>query len=391
MTTVVEAIRASVAEAMARHGRRRLDVAFSGGPDSSVLADAAAAVLGVDAVRLVHVDHGVAASAAAVAHVHAWAAARGLALTVLAVEVPAGASWEAQARVVRTRALEAACGDELIATGHTASDQAESVLLRLVRGTGPDGLSGIAPRRGRFVRPLLAHSRAEIAAYADARALAPWHDPMNDDPRFTRVWLRQQIVPALTAHNPQLERGLAQLAALAADDRALIEPLVAAATAEATDGDGLRCPTVAALHPALARRVVARWLAAHDRGTEVAIVAAVVALCHGPVAGSRGLDLPGGRVERVYDRLTIAPAPHTAPPLIVLGAAGPYAIRPWQPGDRMRLRAGSRKLSDLYGAAKLPRAARPDARVVLDAAGVIVWAEHVGPAWPVAVAVRVDG
>ena len=57
----------------------------------------------------------------------------------------------------------------------------------------------------------------------------------------------------------------------------------------------------------------------------------------------------------------------------------------------MRLRAGSRKLSDLYGAAKLPRAARPEARVVLDAAGVIVWAEHVGPAWPVAVAVRVDG
>lgn len=391
VSIVVEAIRASVAAVVARHGRRRLDVAFSGGPDSSVLADAAAAALGADAVRLVHVDHGAAASAAAVAHARAWATARELALTVVAVEVPAGASWEAQARVVRTAALETACGDELIATGHTASDQAESVLMRMIRGTGPDGLSAIAPRRGRFVRPLLAHHRDEIAAYVAARGLAPWHDPMNDDPRFTRVWLRQQIVPALAAHNPQLERGLAQLAALAADDRALIEPLVDAAAAEATDGDGLRCPAVAALHPALARRVVARWLAARGRGTEVAAVAAVIALCDGAAAGSRGLDLPGGRVERVYDRLTTDPAPRAAPPLVVLGAAGPYAIRAWQPGDRMRLRAGSRKLSDLYGDAKLPRAARADARVVLDAAGAIVWAEHVGPAWPVAVSVRSDG
>lgn len=94
--------------------------------------------------------------------------------------------------MVRDRALCALAGDELIATGHTASDQAETVLMRLLRGTGPDGLAAIAPRRGPFVRPLLAHTRAEIEAYVAAAGLDPWRDPMNADPRFTRVWLRQQ-------------------------------------------------------------------------------------------------------------------------------------------------------------------------------------------------------
>lgn len=78
----------------------------------------------------------------------------------------------------------------------------------------------------------------------------------------------------------------------------------------------------------------------------------------------------------------------------MLGAAGPYQVRPWQPGDRMRparLRGQSRKLSDLYGDLKLPRAARAGARVVIAASGAIVWAEHVGPAWQATEVVRLDG
>ncbi|MBK9029787.1 MAG: tRNA lysidine(34) synthetase TilS [Myxococcales bacterium] len=390
----VAAIRATVAAELARHGRRRLDVAFSGGPDSSVLADAAVAHLGASAVRLLHVDHGAAASAAAVAHVRAWAAARGLALAVVAIEVPPGPSWEAQARGARDQALVALAGDELIATGHTASDQAETVLLRLVRGTGPDGLAAIAPRRGPFIRPLLVHPRAAIRAYVDALGLAPWHDPMNDDPAFTRVWLRQQIVPALAARNPQIERALAQLAAQAADDRVALAPAVAAVEAAVVDADDrLGCAPLAAAPAALARRVIAGWLARHGRSYEHAAVVAVLELARAPTAGTRGLDLPGGRVERIYDALVIAGPAAAAPPLRALGPDGPYQIRPWQPGDRMRparLRGGSRKLSDLYGDLKVARGLRAGARVVIAASGAIAWAEHVGPAWQTTIVVRAD-
>jgi tRNA(Ile)-lysidine synthase len=394
VSAALAALRASVAAALARHGRRRIDVACSGGPDSLALADAAIAALGAGAVRLLHVDHRQPASAAAAAHLAAWATARGVALAVAAVDVPPGPSWEAQARVVRDRALCALAGDELIATGHTASDQAETVLMRLLRGTGPDGLAAIAPRRGPFVRPLLAHTRAEIEAYVAAAGLDPWRDPMNADPRFTRVWLRQQIVPALAARNPQIERALAQLAALVADDRAALAPVVDALAAEVEGGDGLACAPLAAAPPAIARRVIAAWLTRHGRAAEVDAVAAVLALAAGPAAGTRGVDLAGGRVARVYDRLVIADAVAAPPPLTVLGAAGPYQVRPWQPGDRMRparLRGQSRKLSDLYGDLKLPRAARAGARVVIAASGAIVWAEHVGPAWQATEVVRLDG
>ena len=267
------------------------------------------------------------------------------------------------------------------------------MLLRLLRGTGPDGLSAIAPRRGPFVRPLLAHGRAAIEAYCEAERLAPWRDPMNGEARFARAWLRQAIVPALAARHPQLEVALVALAADAAADRALLAPQVAAAQATVARGDELDAVALAALPPALVRRVVAAWLTARGRGATRAHVAAVVDLAAGPTAGSRGLDLPGGRVERVYDRL-IAPAPAAAaapPPLVALGPDGPYRIRGWQPGDRMRparLRGRSRKLSDLYADAKVPRAVRAQARVVLAGDSTIVWAEHLGAAWQVEIAVR---
>ncbi len=396
MEPLVATVRAEVAAELARHGRRRVHVAFSGGADSSVLADAAIAALGVDAVTLLHVDHGIASSAAAVVHARAWAAARGVALEVAAITVPSGPSWEAQARLARDRALIELAGDELIATGHTATDQAETVLLRLVRGTGPDGLSAIAPRRGPFIRPLLAITRPDIRAYADAAGLAPWHDPMNDDRRFARVRIRHEVLPLLLAMNPQVERALARLATRAADDRVAFAPLVAAALEDATspgDDTGLEVASLAATSRGIARRVIATWLTAHGRGAELDHVDAVFELAEDPTAGTRGLDLPGGRVERVYDRLVI-PGPDVRPPtrLVVVGDAGPYTVRRWQPGDRMRparLRGASRKLSDLYGDQKLPRGDRANAQVVLAADGTIAWAEHVGAAWGANIVVRV--
>lgn len=186
----VVSIRATVARHLAQHGLRRAFIAFSGGPDSTVLADAAVAALGAPAVVLLHVDHGAAASVGAAAHCARFAAARGLELRTERIAVPAGASWEAQARVARYHALRALAGgtEELVLTAHTASDQAETVLLQLLRGTGPAGLAGVARRRGPFLRPLLDVARADVLTYLATAAtdLTAWHDPMNEDVRFTR-------------------------------------------------------------------------------------------------------------------------------------------------------------------------------------------------------------
>ncbi|HVV81507.1 MAG TPA: tRNA lysidine(34) synthetase TilS, partial [Kofleriaceae bacterium] len=142
------------------------------------------------------------------------------------------------------------------------------------------------------------------------------------------------------------------------------------------------CAPLADAPPALARWILAGWLRARTEPSTVH-VEAVRRLCLGPDRGTRGLDLPGLRVARVYDRLA-AEAPAAAPPaLLVTGPAGPYLVRPWRPGDRMkppRLRGHSRKLSDLFIDARVPRPLRATARVVEDAAGTIVWAEHLGPA-----------
>lgn len=384
----VARIEAAVAAALARHGLRRAHVAFSAGPDSCALAAACATLCGPADVVLLHVDHGAMASAAAREHAAAWAAARGLALRVAAVTVPPGPSWEAQARRVRYPALAGLAPGELVMTAHTASDQAESVLLALARGTSPTGLRGIARRRGPWLRPLLDVRRADTLAACAARDLGPWADPMNDDPRFARVRVRREVLPALASLGPDIEGALCRLAAQAADHEEALAALAAPLIAAARDGDGWVCAALAAAPPAVARWVLAGWLRPQ---TEVGSVhvEAVRRLCLDEPHGSRGLDLPGLRVERSYDRLRVV-RPRPAVALAVTGPDGPYRIRPWQPGDRhrpLRLRGRSRKVSDLFVDEKVPRAVRAAARVIEDASGRVVWVEHLGPAHGVTVVV----
>jgi len=403
LSTIVDpvtSIRATVARHLAHHGLRRAFIAFSGGPDSTVLADAAVAALGAPAVVLLHVDHGAAASAGAAAHCARFAAARGLELRTERIAVPAGASWEAQARVARYHALRALAGgtEELVLTAHTASDQAETVLLQLLRGTGPAGLAGVARRRGPFLRPLLEVSRTDVLTYLATAAtdLTAWHDPMNEDPRFTRVRVRKELVPMLQRLNPQAEAALCRLAAAAAEERAVLDAAALALLRAAhLDASGaLACAVIAPAPAPVAKRALATWLRGH-RGISARHLDALVELCRGRDAGTRGLDLPGGRVERVYGELRVVDAvgPAAAPALVVEGPDGPYRVRPVAPGDRMRparLRGRSRKLSDLYIDLRVPRATRARARVVERANGDIVWAEHVGGAFGCLVRVLPD-
>ena len=397
--------RVTAAVRTATRARGLYGVACSGGADSVALADAAIRAAGPAHVVVVTIDHGLVAGSAAVAErVATWARGQGAAAVVRRVEVARRASLEAAAREARYAALDAVC-DELglaaMLLGHTARDQAETVLLRIVRGTGPAGLAGIPPARGRFARPLLRLPRAEIDAYVTARGLPVWDDPMNADPAFARVRMRTQILPALRGENPRLDEALVRLADSAAEWLAAIDSLAAPFARLPID-----CPALAAQPAAIRKRAIARALDAAALGHDAPHVAAVDRLVTRPAAGQQTVEVPGGALVRSYDALDVRRSGHPPtgsalrsghPPTGFAPRSGHpptgsaprvppgHELRTWRAGDRMRpgrLKGKSRKLSDLYGDAKIPRAERAAARVLVRLGdGAIVWAEHVGIAF----------
>jgi tRNA(Ile)-lysidine synthase len=254
--------------------------------------------------------------------------------------------------------------------------------MRIMRGAGPGGLAGIPPRRSRYLRPLLDISRSVIDAYAEERGLPTVVDMMNADPRFLRARVRHQILPLLAKENPRIEEALCRLADTAREWSEAID-----AAADKLVAGELDCGTIASAPAAVAKRALARAAAATGLSPEAVHLDALRELCKQPSAGTRTLDLPGGRAVRVYDRLQFVPATAHAlspPGQAVDGPDAPYEIRPWRPGDRMRpprLGGRSRKLSDLYTDARVPRGLRSVARVVVRSRdGAIVWAEHLGAA-----------
>jgi tRNA(Ile)-lysidine synthase len=224
-------------------------VAASGGADSLALLHALRVLAGPREWRLavLTVDHGLrpgsAADAAFVAD-HAKALglpARVLTLAPVDLEAHRPAGPEGAARAARYAVLWPAAdalGCHWLATGHTLDDQAETVLLQLLRGAGPDGLAGMSVRSGRLLRPLLEVRRAQTRACCAAAGL-PWReDPTNatDTPLRNRV--RHQLLPLLEDLRPGATTTLARTATLAADERAWLDPLVAATLAAITGLEG---------------------------------------------------------------------------------------------------------------------------------------------------------
>lgn len=302
-------------------------VACSGGADSTALA---AALLERArrhrlTVSIAHVNHSLrgAEADADEAAVRALAAKLGVPFAAARVEpraarARAGSSRarptvQEAARRLRERALRglaASLGAARIATAHTADDQAETVLLRLLRGVGPAGLGGIAPRSddGVLVRPLLRASRAEVLAYAAARGLAWREDPTNADPHYARSRLRHDWLPGLRdAFNPRLLRALGDLAEATRQESAWIDALVADEAGRrwrAGPGGGDGEPTLyseaAGWEPettpdALARRLVRRALHRLGAGRDVSrahLDRAIRFLREGRTGAS--LELPDG-------------------------------------------------------------------------------------------------
>lgn len=380
---------AAVDAQIRRVGPGLYGVACSGGADSMALADAAIHAAGAAHVVVLAIDHGLTADAAAACKaVATWARGQGAAAVIRRVALPRRSSLEAAARDARYAAFDA-LADELglacVLTGHTARDQAETVILRLLRGTGPAGLAAIPAVRGRFARPLLAIDRATIDAYVAARGLPVWSDPMNDDRRLARVRVRHEILPALRRENPQLDAALVRLAASAAEWLEVID-----AAARPLGRFPIDVAELAARPAAIRKRALSLALESAGLEPDAHHLAELDRLVTQPARGEISMCVPGAIVLRCYDTLQLrasrdanaiaAPeinAPHDAPP--------GYALRSWQPGDRMRpvrLKGRSRKLSDLFIDAKVPRALRKSARILVrQTDGAIVWAEHLGPAF----------
>lgn len=373
-------LHAAVEHLLAPLGPAVVGVACSGGADSMALADVAIDVAGPRAVVVITIDHGLAAGSERVAAaVGAWARSREAAAISRRIVVERRGSLETAARRARYAALDALAGELGVAAillGHTARDQAETVLMRILRGTGPAGLAGIPAVRGGVVpllRPFLAIERAAIDEHVGARGLPIWDDPMNADPAITRVRIRREILPALRRENPQLDAALVRLAASSAEWLAVIDALAAPFGRFPID-----CAVLAGQPPAIRKRAAALALEATGAGWDTTHLDAIDALIVRPTAGEVCLDLPAGRLVRSYDRLELAPDP-TAPPDLTAPAG--CSVRTWHAGDRMRparLHGRSRKLSDLYADAKVPRSARAAARVIVRDDGTILWAEHIG-------------
>ncbi len=186
-----------------------LIVAFSGGPDSSCLLHMLAHMPLPRPLRAIHIDHGLDPDSADRAKRAIEMAARwGVEGQIIQVAVTdTGIGPEAAARQARYQALAAnmSAGDRVL-TGHHLADQAETLLLRLIRGASAEALGGMAPYRrlgpGWLCRPLLQWHPAEIVAYLKHHAIVPLHDPANLDPRLDRNFLNAEIMPRLEARWP---------------------------------------------------------------------------------------------------------------------------------------------------------------------------------------------
>ncbi len=246
-------------------------IACSGGADSLALAVAALAVAGGRPVVGATVDHGLQSGSADRARTCADMLRRlGCSdAAVLTVTVDRAGGLEAAARRARYAALGGLARSigAPVLLGHTADDQAETVLLGLARGSGPRSIAGMRPWRPPWGRPLLTVTRADTEALCREAGLTPWQDPHNSDPSFTRVRLRTQVLPLLEdVLGGGVRDALVRTADLMADDLTALDAIAADVLERARSGDTLAVPALTGQPTAVRRRVLRSWLASAGVG-----------------------------------------------------------------------------------------------------------------------------
>jgi tRNA(Ile)-lysidine synthase len=411
------ALEAARASGLIRSGEPLL-VMVSGGGDSVALLDIAHR-LGASLTAL-HVNYGLRDSAAGdEALVQRLCDERDIALTVEHVSLPTeSGNLQELARDARY-ALAERLTEWDYAAAHTASDQAETVLYRLAVSPGSRALHGMAPRRGRLVRPLLAVTREEVRGHLRARGLEWREDPSNADRRFARARVRHDVLDALRELSPAAERNIAETARQLRDEAQLLDAAVNDALKELGEGPAVSLDALKEHSPAL-RRLILRALAERAAVAGGARATAGSAPAAGGPAsrplsrreadeilrlggrGTRSIDLGGGlRAIAEYGTLRFTREPDAeAPPPVELAVPGQarfgdweiearigvpgdvavtdvgpaVTVRGWRDGDRMRPAGlgGSKSLQDLFTDRKVPRALRRTLPVV-EAGGEIVW------------------
>jgi tRNA(Ile)-lysidine synthase len=291
-------------------------VACSGGPDSLALAAAVAFEAPRAGVRAgaVIVEHGIQDVTREVAAKTAEVLRDlGLEPVQLAhVSVGSDGGPEAAARTARYEALDEAASAldaKAVMLGHTLDDQAETVLLGLARGSGPRAVHAMATHNGRYLRPLLAIKRETTHAFCTDSGLEPWIDPQNSEERFTRVRVRQNVLPNLEAElGPGIADSLARTAELVREDSEYLDELALAAygqvVASGSTSVTLDVSAIESLAKPIRNRVILRALEVFG-GTfsrvHVLAVADLVENWH----GQKELTLPGVRVVRTGSQITL--------------------------------------------------------------------------------------
>ncbi len=415
-------------------------VAVSGGQDSVCLLDLLTLLCSGRPITLhvAHFNHRLRgeASDADEAFVATLADGYGLAFTAGSGEVAGAAtvrrvSLESAAHDLRWaffEALRRRIGADVIATGHTCDDRAESVLLHLIRGTGLAGLAALPPRVGRVIHPLLPLTRQETRQWCKLRHLDWRHDQSNDEAWCRRNAVRLTVMPVLRALNPSIEQALSRLAMSASIDESYFEQQAQVAfrlvvpTSGEMDVPRLSLAHYAEQHPAIRRRMLRLWLGASSE-VESSHYERVDALLLSGRAGDR-LYLPGERlvVRQYSDAVLLRAHPReqlVPPPETILNAEGttqlpswnltaelqrvlpgnhppvdgwytdlnarvislPLRIRSRRPGDRIELPGGRhKKVQDALVDAKVPRDWRAFVAVVTDSTDRIICLAGIGTA-----------
>lgn len=378
-------------------GHLSLEVGLSGGVDSVVLLDVLARCREHRPLTLsaVHVHHGFSANADDwVRHCEALCARLCVALRVCRVKVMLGGglSLEAEARKERYQVYRASAA-EVIALAHHADDQAETVMLQVLRGGGVKALSGMAGLREweghRLWRPLLGVSRDEIMAYARWRGLAWIEDESNADVRWRRNFLRHDVMPVISRHIPAYRRHLARSALLMADAAAIVGEVAQADLARCLAEGRLRLGAMAELSAARQRMVLAAWFESSGLSALApdALEAFRQQLLHAGEDRSPCLRVDGITLFRYRSELWRVRLPETLPASVALewpagsqspaGWAGTLVWRrrpggiasavlergvqlvPRQGGERIGLAVGQKRVKTILQEQGVPPALRP--------------------------------